>query len=117
MEMTFTVKDLNEAVDNDKVTASYTHWKSGEVETEVIGWADFDEHSKVEFEDIGTAEIVETAGGEGEGDSAHIIFKIRGRHFMKTGYYASFDGFYWDDGRLFEVEPYEKTVTAWREVK
>lgn len=115
--MTFTVGDLNDAIENDRVTVEYTHWQTKELSRKPIGWDDFNEYGKVEFEGIGTAEIVETAGGEGEGDSAHIIFKIGDRHFMKTGYYASFDGFYWDDGRLFEVEPYEKTVTAWREVK
>lgn len=119
--MTFTVGDLNDAVENDKVIARYTRWKTKEevIKTFTNGalWDYFDEYRKVEFEGIGIAEMVEQEGGEGEGDHAHIIFKIGDRHFMKTGYYSSMDGFYWDDGSLFEVEPYEATVIKYRKVK
>jgi hypothetical protein len=67
-------------------------------------------------------EIVDQVGGEGEGDHWHSVFKVSehykpDRYFYIPGYYASYNGtdIEWDD--IYEVEPYEKTVTDWRAKK
>lgn len=62
-----------------------------------------------------TFEHVESFGGEGDGDTAWVVFKVGDQYFQKDGYYASYDGFYWD-GDLYQVESYQKVVTAWRAV-
>lgn len=71
--------------------------------------------------DLGTIVRVESAGGEGEGDSAWAVFKFTAkdgsvRHFQKDGYYASHYGYDWD-GAFFEVRQVEKLVKVWEQVK
>lgn len=65
-------------------------------------------------------ENVENFGGEGQGDHAHVVFSVKHGNkemFVKVdGYYDSYNGISWDDSP-YEVEPYEKTITAWRKVK
>lgn len=63
----------------------------------------------------GTIEVVDTAGGEGQGDHAHIVFKVvtvdgDEQYFKIDGYYSSYDGTDWDGSDLFEVRPIERTV-------
>lgn len=77
---------------------------------------------------IGQAFRVTQFGGEGEGDQYYYIFKVLSydtpdqlpsngaevvaeRFFKVSGYYASYDGGYYDE--LFEVKPVEKPVTFW----
>ena len=63
-----------------------------------------------------TVDLVESHGGEGEGDSAWAVYKVTDdgvvKHYRCNGSYASYDGFYFD-GDVEEVEPYEKTVIDW----
>jgi hypothetical protein len=57
-------------------------------------------------------------GGEGEGDYAESVFRLKGRYFRVTASYASYDGFYIND--IFdweEVEPVGVTVTQYKKVK
>lgn len=63
-----------------------------------------------------TAKAVAQHGGEGQGDEYYVVAKIGTQHFMRTAFYSSWEGVYWDEGELFEVEPYEKTVTDYRRV-
>ena len=58
-------------------------------------------------------ECLEEEGGEGCGEYACVIFKVGSQIFRKEGYYASYDGYTWD-GDFDEVEPYPKTITAYR---
>lgn len=76
-----------------------------------------DEIEYVEFPGIGRIEMVESFGGEGEGDQYWFVFKITDadgnvRFFRRNGWYASFNGGYYD-GPTEEVKPAEKTITVW----
>jgi hypothetical protein len=61
-----------------------------------------------------TAKVVQSYGGEGEGDQYWMVVSISDgettRYFRKDGWYASYDGGYLD-GDIHEVQPKEKLVT------
>ena len=63
----------------------------------------------------------ERKGGEGKGDHYHIVYKIfKGLeiyYVMATAYYSSYGGTEFSEGDVFFVEPFEKTVRDWKEVK
>jgi hypothetical protein len=81
-------------------------------------WNEIRYGDNVELTGIGPAEHVDSHGGEGEGDSAWVVFKVGDQLFRKDGYYASYDGFDWSVySGLTEVEAYEKTVIAYKEKK
>lgn len=76
----------------------------------------------VEFEGLGTVELIEEVGGEGEGDHMHIILRVTfpdgaANLYKKNGRWVSYDGPYWEDGDFFEVEPVQQTVTVYKKVK
>jgi len=55
-------------------------------------------------------------GSEGDGEHMEVVFRIGDQLFRKVGYYNSWDSNDWDTGYgLDEVEPYEVTVTRYRE--
>lgn len=70
---------------------------------------------------VGNVYLHEEAGGEGQGDHAHKVFRLvpegggPDRYFMLPGYYHSFHGTEWD-GELFEVKPVKKVVDDWDKV-
>ncbi len=69
-------------------------------------------------EGLGVVSVVHDFGGEGQGDSLELVFKVTEgqvtRHFEKTGYYASYVGSNWEEGWWGEVEPYQELVTKYR---
>lgn len=111
--------DLQEAILSS--TYSYRHWRTGEFcVAEVEGWHSFwgEEVTELDVEDFGHIEVVETTGGEGQGDHAHIVFKLTdvdgNESFYKVdGYYSSYDGVDWDGSDLYSVTPREKTITVY----
>lgn len=58
---------------------------------------------------------VESYGGEGQGDDYWFVIEVQFedqiKHFKISGYYASYDGGYYDT--LTEVKPKEKVITVW----
>lgn len=57
--------------------------------------------------------IVEHEGGEGKGESAHVVIKI-GDTFYRADYsYYSYDGFNYDDSEFRKVEKKEKTINVY----
>lgn len=70
----------------------------------------------VAVEGIGQAVILDTFGGEGQGDDHWAVFKIISpdgyRIFKRNGYYVSHDGSHYD-GPTVEVRPAERIVTDW----
>lgn len=66
---------------------------------------------------FGIAHFVEAYGGEGQGEQYWFVFKLvtdpQERYFKADGYYASYDGGYYDD--LYEVFPKQVTVTQWEQ--
>lgn len=61
--------------------------------------------------ELGVVTVVDEAGGEGEGDSCHVVAKLSpsdgspDQYFRYDGWYASYDGFYWDEAEGYEVHP------------
>lgn len=77
---------------------------------------------QVDVEGLGKVSILEAEGGEGEGDSASIVFRIEDPEdgdvglFRKDGSYASHYGFDWD-GDFYRVVAAEKTITVYDRVR
>jgi hypothetical protein len=68
-------------------------------------------------------EIVEQFGGEGMGDHCYYVIKFTRKsdpedfvYVQFNGYYSSYDGSDYSYGNSYIVEPYEKTIRAWRQV-
>lgn len=54
---------------------------------------------------------------EVEQDREDVVFTVAGRYFRKIGDYDSYEGHQWDNGSyVFEVEPYEKMTTYYRQI-
>ena len=56
---------------------------------------------------------VDSYGGEGHGDEYWHLYQINDRYFKLEATWVSWDGVYWDEAELYEVEPKEVTVTKW----
>jgi hypothetical protein len=63
-----------------------------------------------------TVRIEDSEGGSGEGERCMAVISVGSQFFKKEGYYASHYGYEWD-GDFSEVEPYERTIRDWRNVK
>lgn len=94
---------IDEAADNTDHSFSWDMLKYGEPQTLVV------------YGDSVLLEHVADFGGEGEGEHAHVVFKIGEQLFKKDAYYASHDGYYWD-GELSEVRPTQKTITVYESI-
>ncbi|CPS09911.1 hypothetical protein I3U64_00365 [Mycobacteroides abscessus subsp. abscessus] len=139
--MSYTIADVDELVEDTGWDVTYIPYKETEEKTErVTGWHEFEEHievsrkrwnddtrefdpipeSEIEYKHIegfGHFDVVESFGGEGEGDQYWFVFKITDdngevRYFRRNGWYASFDGGYYD-GPTEEVVAQEKTIIVW----
>lgn len=66
--------------------------------------------------DLGTLNVVESYGGEGQGDDYWVVIMLTddetSRYFKKSGWYQSYSGGELD-GELQEVAPVPKVVTVW----
>jgi hypothetical protein len=79
-----------------------------------VSWDEIDGYDIPGFSE--RPKVVDRYGGEGQGDTLYVVFELEGRYFKFDGYYSSYDGYSWDDGHLYEVEPFEKTVTDYRPI-
>jgi hypothetical protein len=86
---------------------------------EFIGEFDYKNNS---FENF-NFEVVEQFGGEGKGDHCYYVIKFTRKsdsedfvYVQFNGYYSSYDGSDYSYGNSYIVEPYEKTIRAWRQV-
>jgi len=81
-------------------------------------WQDIQDHfsTATEVEGLGTVEVIDSDGGEGQGDIIYFVLKISDgdtvRYFRKDGYYASHYGTDWD-GSFSEAKAIQRTVTFW----
>lgn len=78
-------------------------------------------HKDNPFENF-NSEITENFGGEGMGDRCYYVIKFTRKsdsedfvYVQFNGYYSSYDGKDYSYGNRYIVEPYEKTIRAWRE--
>lgn len=134
--MSYTIADIEELV--EQTGWDYTY-RRGDTER-VSGWTEFMEYvhvsrkrwnsdtrgydpipeSEIEyrhFEGFGRIEVVDSFGGEGQGDQYWFVFKVtddngEARYFRRDGWYASFNGGYYD-GPTEEVVAQEKTIQVW----
>lgn len=123
--MTVTVKQFENVVEAG-IPYEYTPWKATEPVDDILEGSDFwgyegQEHEPFEVPDFGTLAYVDgETGGEGSAEYIWQVWSVTDadgvQYFKKDGYYMSYDGSNWD-GALYEVEPFEKTVTDWRTKK
>ncbi len=105
--MTFTLAQVKDAIseweeENDRADF-YDEVEYGDIELTIDG-------------QTVTAKNEEQYGGEGQGDEYWIVFRVADQLFEKDGYWQSWEGGEYD-GDLYEVEPYEVTVTKYRAKK
>jgi hypothetical protein len=68
----------------------------------------------VDLPGIGTAKLVDSYGGEGQGDDYWRVFEIAGDFYKADHYYNSYDVDPWHGScRIFPVVGREKVVTEW----
>lgn len=110
---------------SEGVPYRYTPWRAAEEVDSTLGgsefWHEGEENGPFELPEFGTLAYVDGEhGGEGSGENIWQVWSVTAddevQYFRKQGYYASYDGSNWD-GDLYEVEPFEKTVTDWRTKK
>lgn len=67
---------------------------------------------------VGEIEFVEDFGGEGMGDHAHVVFKVKsnGKLYKLDGYYSSWEGTDWES-EAYEVEAKPVMTTEYVAVK
>lgn len=82
------------------------------------GWSAVEEYSDGDgwLTPIGHLSLVETEGGEGQGDQYHMVLRLTqgdvSRTFKMQGWYASHHGHEFD-GPFTEVSKKKKTITVW----
>lgn len=103
--MSITAKQVQEAVEAWRESEDYSGWGNP--------WGSIHANDFDVIPGLENMSFVESFGGEGEGDSAGVVFKVGDQLFQVDAYYASYDGFTWDS-EPYEVEAYEKTETAYR---
>jgi hypothetical protein len=83
------------------------------------GWYSVEDHASPQeghVTPIGVLTLVDSYGGEGQGDDYWMVLKLTQgdvvRTFKMNGYHVSHDGSYYD-GPFVEVTPKLKTITVW----
>lgn len=97
----YTVKQIKDAIEQD-YDGSWNEF------LELI-----DDDGGTPLESLGTYAQQVAEGGESR---PWIVFKVGEQYFEINGAYNSWEGTEWDGG-LQEVEPFDKTITAYRSVK
>lgn len=68
----------------------------------------------IELPGLGLAKLVDSYGGEGQGDEWWRVFEIDGEFYKADHYYSSYDTEPWHtDCTIFPVVGREKVVTEW----
>jgi hypothetical protein len=74
----------------------------------------YDGEDTIELPGLGLAKLVDSYGGEGQGDEWWRVFEIDGEHYKADHYYSSYDTEPWHtDCTIFPVVGREKVVTEW----
>jgi len=99
----------------------YPSWEPEGFEMGINSWEDWHETSfskdlPRDVPGLGSVNVVESHGGEGQGDRYYMVFSVTNesevRYFKIDGYYASYAGGEFD-GPFTEVHPVTKTVTVY----
>lgn len=80
-------------------------------------WAEQDTSTEAVMVDgLGLVSMVQSFGGEGQGDEYYIIFHVDAgeweQYYKLGGYYSSYDGGYYE-GPLYKTTPVVREVTFW----
>lgn len=110
--------DLQAAILNHEY--SYRDYYGELCVQEGTSWGEFwaEEHDELDIPEFGKLSVIETVGGEGQGDHAHVVFKLVDAvgsvtYYKVDGYYSSYDGVDWDGSDLYSVQKREKTITVY----
>lgn len=111
---------IENAIESHVFVSEGTTYKGEPYRYENYGWGEWDGKGVVQVEGVGAVKLVEQAGGEGEGDSAHLVFEVTDgdgvvKLYKMDGSYASYDGFYWD-GPFTEAELVTKTIQVYESI-
>lgn len=99
-----TVDEVREVLESSE----YDWYELGDIETE---------DDVPDLKDFGAMRCVERIGGrEGSGEYMAVVLQLGSRTFRKEGHYASWDADRWD-GPFREVQPVQRMVTIWEEMK
>lgn len=127
--MSYTIDDLNRAI-----TKQYDEEFDGDFEYyDDAGSAEWhgleediysfrkDQDVTAELEGIGTVRLIESEGGEGQGDNYSLVISVTDadggvRLFERLGWYASYDGGHYE-GPTVEVQAVERTITVYEQIK
>lgn len=125
--MTYTAREVQNALENltwESETPAYDeHWHRipGQTETHTaeFEWNIAEDSVGYTYDVLGGVEVVDSdPGGEGHGEDIYIVFRVieTEQFFLINGSYYSYgDGSVYD-GDMYEVRPFEKTVTDWKKV-
>lgn len=95
--------------ESDELLDENRDYEFGDVYWEEIWSSEF-----IDLEDF-RVRRVDSYGGEGQGDDYWMVLEVEFSDVIKTfelsGYYASYDGGYYED--IKEVKPVDKVVTVW----
>lgn len=68
----------------------------------------------VDIPELGTVRLVDSYGGEGQGEDYWKVFEIQGLYYKFDHYYTSYESTPWhDECTIFPVVGKEVTVTKW----
>lgn len=123
--MSYTTKDVDRAVVFDGYSYTYKRYDGEVREIHTKGWHELEEaleysNARVHLPGVGVATLVETYGGMDQGEERWFVFKVTDadgeeRLFRRNGYYASYDGSYFD-GPTEEVKSVAKVVNVFEAV-
>lgn len=125
--MTYTAREVQQALENHTWTFGTTsydeNWRviPGKTETYTAEFEWFEAEDSVGqvYNVLGGVKVVDSdPGGEGHGENIFIVFQAveTDQYFRIDGYYASYGDGSLYDGDMYEVRPFEKTVTDWAKV-
>jgi hypothetical protein len=115
-----TKKSLIEVIEMSEKQANLSFFKDLKYTSGISGIAHEDE--TLEFGDGWKIENhYRHGGGEGDGSEHYVVLKVTQNDINETfwmvpGYYESYNGSELELDSLYQVEPYEKTVTDYRKI-
>lgn len=84
---------------------------------DILEHAEYEDEKESDFfKTFGATDlVVETGGGEGEGEYVErvVFFKDHNFYAQRMGHYSSYEGTDWDEYEWTKVTPKEKTITVY----
>jgi len=90
-----------------------------ETHTAEFEWYEAEDSVGTTYNVLGGVEIVDSdPGGEGHGEYIYVVVRTvdTNQYFRIDGYYASYGDGSQYDGDMYEVRPFERTITDWAKV-